>query len=374
MAGMTDRFYREIRRSHTMVSYVDVVGPDLETIRIPAIEGGVDVDRTAAIRRKCDVKCVDPEGLFVPKDESGILTPYGTEIRPYRGIIYDDGTEEICPLGVFRLSKADIRDSSGKATEISLEGYDRSRTISRDKFVVPYVIEEGTNLMDALKQIIQRTFPDAEYDAITTTVTTTGPLLYDAGDDPWEACMQLASSMGCEVYFDVVGRVAVHPPVDISALPAPDFTYVEGQGCTMIDLARVFTDEPGFNGVIVTGESAGDEEAPVRGEAWDEEPSSPTYRFGPYGEVPTFITDSNVTTTDEATQVALAELANVLGSSVQLSITATVNPSYEAGEVVEVKRARSGVSGLYALDAFNVPLGRDSTQGLTLRQRRVVSG
>ncbi|MFF8831392.1 DUF5047 domain-containing protein [Streptomyces sp. NPDC015131] len=368
MARQTDRFYETIRRSHDYFSYVDVISPDLETIRLPAVSGSVDIDRTAAVRRKLTCSSVDPLGVLTPREDGEVLTPRGTELRAYRGVRYPDGTEEVCPLGVFRLSKASISDTTGGSPTIDLECFDRSRTIARDKFTVPYTIASGTNVLTAIKHIVQRTFPAAQYDAITSTLTTTAPLLFDAGNDPWEAVTQLATSMGCEIYFDVEGRLVIAPPEDINALPAPDFTYIEGDGCTMIDLSRVYSDEPGHNGVIVTGESPGDEKPPVRGEAWDMNPTSPTYRFGPYGEVPMFHSDNLVKTNEEAQAVAQGILAAVLGASSQLSITATVNPSYEAGDVVEVRRDRSGVAGLYSVDAFNVPL-RDGTQSLTLRQR-----
>lgn len=369
MARMTDRFLAEIRKSHRMVAYVDVIGPDLETIRLPATDGDIKVDSTAEIRRSCTIKCVDPTGELTPRDRGGILTPYGTEIRPYRGVIYDDGTEEVAPLGVFRLSKSSVDDSTGGSPEISIEGFDRSRTVIRDKFTVPYVIDEGTNILEAIQDILDRTFTEIQYDAITTELTTTAPRLYDAGDDPWKACTELAAAMGCEIYFDTEGNVVIAPPTDINSLPSPEFSYIEGEGCTMLDLSRVYTDEPGFNGVIVSGESPGDELPPVRGEAWDEDPGSPTYRKGPYGEVPQFITDQLVKTDEEAQAAAEAHLANVLGFSAELNITATVHPGLEAGDVVEVVRARSGVSGLYAVDAFSVPLGYNGTQSLTLRQK-----
>jgi hypothetical protein len=368
MANQTDRFYAEIRKSHTAFSYVEVVTPDLEVTRLQVIDGGVDVDRTAQIRRHITATCTDSTGALTPRTTGEILTPYGTELRAYRGVIYTDGTSELCPLGVFRLSMCTITAGIQGTVSIALEGYDRSRTVSRDKFIDPYTVPAGTNVLQAIKDIIKRTFPDAQYDAIDTDLTVTAPMLYDSGSDPWDAVTDLAMSMGCEIYFTVTGDIAISPPPDLAALPAPDFTYVEGHGNTTLDLTRVFTDDPGFNGVIVTGESSGDEKPPVRGEAWDENPSSPTYRYGPYGEVPTFVTDSVVKTTEDAQKLAKSQLALLLGYTSQLTLTTIVNPSYEGG--------------LYVLDAFTVPLavgnsgggsGGTNTQTLTMRERRPVS-
>jgi hypothetical protein len=369
----TPRFLAEIRKSHRVYSYIDVVSPTEETLRLPATGGEVTCDRTAEIRRACRATCIDPSGLLVPASQDSLLTPYGTILRPYRGVQYTDGTTEVMPLGVFRLSKSNVNDSVGGSPDIQLEAYDLSRTVQRDKFISPYVIEEGTNLIDAIKSILARTFPDLTYDSISTTRETTAPKLYDVSDDPWKACADLAQSLGCEIYFDVEGTVVIAPPVDIDALPSPDFTYIEGQGCVMTSLSRSFTDEPGYNGVVITGESPGDELPAVRAVAWDEEPTSATYHLGPYGEVPMFITDQTIKTVQEAQATADQLLRNLLGFSSGLSVTGVVNSSYEAGHVVQVERLRSRVSGLYAVDAFNVPLRAADLQNITLRAKRTLA-
>lgn len=371
MGRQTDRFYEAIRKSHTIISWIDVISPDQEIIRLPAIDGQVDVDRTAAHRRKLSCQCIDPLGIVTPRTEGELLTPYGTELRAYRGVRYSDAEDdyEVCSLGVFRLSRSSITDNNTGSPTISLEGFDRSRTIARDKFKVPYVIEPGTNVMQAIKDLAKMTFADCEFDAITSPMETSAPLLYEAGGDPWEAMYKLGVSLGCEVYFDVDGRLAILPPHDLNALPAPDFTYVEGQGNIMLDLSREYSDEGVFNGIIVTGESVGDELPPVRDEAWDENPTSPTYRYGPYGEVPGFITDNLAKTEDECKAIARAQLALSLGAAAKLGITGVVNPSYEAGDVVRVKREKAKVDGLYAVDTFSVPL-RSNTQTLSLREQR----
>lgn len=373
MEQATARFLAEIRKSHKVVSYVDVQGPNQDAFRLTATGGVITVDRTASVKRRCTVDCVDTTGTLTPTDARSLLTPYGTEIRSYRGVIYDDGTEEIMPLGVFRIAKVNVKDSVGGSPDIQIEAYDRSRTVSRDKFTSPYTVASGYNVVQAIKDILERTFPDLQYDAVSSPLVTTAPILYDVSDDPWDKASDLATSLGCELFFDARGRVVLAPPTDIDALPEPDFTYIEGSGCTMLDLDSVLTDEPGYNGVVLTGESVGDELPPVRSVVWDAEPTSPTYHLGPYGEVPMFITDSIVKTQSDADAAAAALLAGQLGFSSQLSITATVNPALDAGDVIQALRERSGVDGLYAIDALTIPLDVAGTQDITLRQKRTVA-
>lgn len=371
----TDEFYTRIRLSHEVISYVVMVAPDQESQPLLVLEGEVAVDRTAQVRRSLNCRIVDPLGTITPRSTGEVLTPYGTELRAYRGIKWQDESgewqEEVCPLGVFRLSRSSISYKSDGTSDIALEGYDQSRTIQRDKFIVPYVVAANTNVLTAIKEIVKRTIPDVVYDAISTSLTTSAPMLLDTGSDPWEACTQLAKSMGCEIYFDVEGRLVVAPPPDVTAHPAPVFTYYDSDGGHMIDLGRDYSDEQAYNGVIVTGETPGDEKPPVRGEAWDDSPTSPTYRYGDYGEVPAFLTDNTAKTEEDCIKIAKSELALVLGRPAQLSMTALVNPSYEAGEVVEVKLNRAGIDGLYGIDAFNVPLAGSATQRLALREKRV---
>lgn len=377
MSRATDRFNAEVRRSHTVVSYVDVVSPTNETKRLVAVGGDVTVDRTAAIRRGCRIECIDPTGEFTPTSAMSLLTPYGTELRPYRGVRYSDGSEELHPLGVFRISVATATESStsggNSGVKINLTAYDRSRTVARDKFVNTFTIPQGTNLVFAIKRIIGRTFPDAEYDMVSTFMATTAPKVYDVMDNPWDAATELAKSMGCDLYFDVEGRVVLAPPVDIDAMPSPDFTYVEGPGCTMIDLGVEFSDEPGNNGVIVIGESPGDDKPPVRAEAWDMEPTSPTYRYGPYGEVPMSVTDTNCKTVAQCRAAAESLLKGLIGAPSMLNVASWVHPALEAGDIVEVKRTKLGIDGLYAIDVLNVPLRKEGTQNLQLRQMRTRS-
>lgn len=375
MARATERFLNELHGSHTVISYVDIIAPNQEAKRLVAVDGEINVDRTAQYRRAGRIECIDPLNELVPEGDTGVLTPFGTEVRPYRGVRYSDGTEEVLPLGVFRISRSRFQESAGAnsaGVRISLELFDRSRVVSRDKFINPYQIPQGTNVIAAIKLILARTFPDLEYDSISSPLATTAPIVYDTSDDPWVAVTDLATSVGCEIYFDVNGWVVIAPPTDIDALPAPDFEYVEGPRSTMIDLSREFSDEPGYNGVIVTGESHSDELPPVRAEAWDMEPSSPTYRYGPYGEVPHFQTDNNVKTVDDAQKVADSLLKGMIGFSAQLSVSSWTNPALEAGDVVQVLREKMHVTGLYAVDAFTVPLRKDGMQSLKLRTRRRV--
>lgn len=369
MQAVTDRFLEEIKKSHRVYAYVTATTPTQQTRTLSVTSGSsVTVDATAQVRRYCSVNTIDPTG-----DVEDFLSVPGTEIRPYRGVQYSDGTVEVCPMGVMRISQVQFMDSIGGSRIIQIQAYDRSYTVSRDQFTVPYVIAAGTNIVQAIKDILARTFDDLEYDAVSTTLTTTAPKMYDAQGDPWAACVDLAQSIGCDIYFDAVGHVTIAPPVDIDSLPAPDFTYQEGPGAMMLDIQKTYTDQPGYNGVVLVGESLGDEQTPVQSIQWDTEPTSPTYHLGPYGEVPYFVQDQNIKTQTDADNAALSILKGLLGFSVQLVLNTIFNPALDAGDVVKVVRARSNVNDLYVVDGITQPLSASDAAQVTLRQKRVGS-
>lgn len=376
MQQVTDAFLAELQTSHVIYSYVDVVTATGDELQLICTGGSVTIDRTADTRRHATITCIDPTGVLTPTTAAAILTPFGTQVKPFRGVRYTSGTlngsTEVAPLGVYRLSKVTVSDVNTGSPGISLELYDLSRTIKRDQFTDTYTVDQGYNIIQAVMDVVTRTLPDAVFDAFSSPAVLNAPMIADSGDDPWAFANTLAAAASCEVFFDGVGRCVIAPPLDVDHLPAPVFSFVEGDNCTMTELDVVLDDEPGFNGVVLVGESVGDETPPVRSIVWDDEPTSPTYYLGPYGQVPQFITDTTVTTQDQADANAQAAFNLINGFPSQLTVTTTVNPALDANDVVLVTRARLGVNSSYGIDSLTIPLDGPTTSALNLRAKRVV--
>lgn len=374
MQQVSAAFLAEIRKSHVVYSYVDLVAPNGQQMRLIATGGSVSVDRTADIRRVATVQCINPQGLTASDFTALNITPFGSVVRPYRGVKYTSGalggSTEVVPLGEFWLTKSTFTDTGGEPI-ISLEMSDQSYRIQRDKFTDTYTIPEGYNIVQGVKDIVDRSIAGVNYDAFGSSATLSAPMVFGSDDDPWQAANTLAAAAGCEVFFDARGWCVIAPPLDVDHLPAPAFTFIEGAGCTMTELDVVLSDEPGNNGVIMIGESVGEDSPPVRAVVWDEEPSSLTYHKGPYGEVPLVVTDTTVTTQSQAYANAYAMLNQILGFPSKLNLISTVNPALDANDVVAVKRQRLGVDASYAVDSVTIPLGVGDTSAVALRQKRV---
>lgn len=373
------RFIEAITGSHEVYQYVDVIAPSGDTLTLHITQGSVNVDRSAQYKRSSTMTAIDPTGSIVPQDAAGILTPFGTEVRPYKGVKYADGTFEVMPLGVFRLSKSTVsEDASDNSTyrgiSVAMEMFDRSRTVARNKFASTYSIAKGTNIVTAIKSIVNLTFPEIKVDAVDTQLSLPAPQVYSAGDDPWTAILNLADLVACDVFFNVLGDISIVPWPDVSLQGiTPDWSYVEGAGCAMTDLSTIYTDDPGYNGVILTCATVAHANTPIQAQAWDMEPSSPTYRYGPYGQVPNFVSNTAITTQADANAYANALLNSYLGQATSLQVTGWANPALEVGNLIQVKRTPLHVNGLYTVDSFNIPFVPTDAQNVIVRQNRTTT-
>jgi Domain of unknown function (DUF5047) len=372
-------------KSYQTYEYVQVTSPTNQTVNLHVTVGSVTADRTAAYRRTCQITCFDPDGTLINSatgTSSALLTPFGSGsiIRPYSGIRYSDGTTEVYPLGVFNISQVNIVESN-PTTEagltISMTGYDPSRRIDRNKFTSTYVIAAGTLITTAIQTLVNRTLPGTQFSTTTSGLTLPYPLTYAVGDSPWAAIGDLSASVGCETYFDVNGVCVTCPPADLGALSSPVMSYIPGQHCSMTDITSTYTDDPGYNGVIVIGASPATGQAAVQGVAWDTNPASPTYYLGDYGQVPQIVNDTNITTAAGALASATSLLNSQLGFVKQLSTTnmGPGNPALDVDDVVEIVAPKAAVNGVAIIDAVTVPMGESQTgvpsgynsQALTLR-------
>jgi hypothetical protein len=106
--------------------------------------------------------------------------------------------------------------------------------------------------------------------------------------DPWQDAVYLAQLVGYDLYFDVLGVATLRPfpSLDATAVVAK---YEEGKQTLITSLDRSMSSKETYNGVIYTIQGS-QVNTPIRVEIWDEDTTSPTYRYGVFGDAPTFIT------------------------------------------------------------------------------------
>lgn len=372
MYTATASFRAAIVQAHTTSAKVEVWTGDQKLITLPVASGSVEVNAKNAVRRTCEVTLSTDRTTanLVPDNDFDYLTPFGNEIRLFRGIIFEDGTEEFIPLGVFRMTEVGISDKA-EGVDIKISGEDRSLVVSRAKFLEPYQMVSGT-LEASISALLKSRFPDVETSFPTTGVTIGQVILgTDTANDPWKDAVEICELVGYDLYFDASGIVTMKqfPTLDGSVVVA---TYEEGNGTTITSLDRTISNKETYNGIVytVTGTQIA---TPIRVTVWDEDSTSPTYRYGKFGEVPTFVDSNLVLTTNAATTAAIALLNTYIGSQEVVTWNSLVDPTLDAQDVVYVKSVGAKVDRLVILDSLTIPLGADEQMKADARIVRVIS-
>lgn len=385
-------FARLVARSHRVAVRADVLF-DREVIRqgVAVVSGGVTYDRAASRIASASVLIAEP--TLMPVSSNDILTPFGYELRLWRGVELpparpemltdetgapledEDGlilfessasasTEELVPLGTFPIQ----RSRAGAIDRVSsLTLQDRSQLVSDARLEDVYRVAAGTNYADAIRDLIDDGVPGLEY--LFPSITHTAPLLtFDAQADRWEVAQRMAQSTGHRLLFDGLGRVVMRPEPTFS--DAPDARIADA--ANLVDAAVDMDRTDAYNKVIAAGRNA-DNNAEFTGTATDDDPASPTYYFGPFGRKPRFHYSEFYASSSQATAGAEAMLASQLGVARSVPFVMAPDPRLEVGDVVEMYNEALEVDELHIIDTLTIGLGASDPVTGTTRTRQVAA-
>lgn len=346
MYPVTDRFLPRLAESHTPVTRVQLFTTDGRVLDLDHTGGSVPVDRGQVIRRTCTVTTHDTS--LIPLTPVDQLATYGARLRISRGVDYGDGTQEMVPLGMFRLDSVDGDLSDGPVT---LSGKDISVIVSDDKFTAPYRAT-GT-VVGAITALVTRSIPDAIVVSAIVDIPI-GARTWDTDGDPWDACREIAAAAGAEVYVNADGvfTIAVLPDI-LSADPV--WAVQAAEGGVYVSATRGMSADGVFNGVLARGETSDTATAPVEALATDDDPGSPTYWGGPFGHRPTTYSSSTLTTVNACTAAANLRLRAAKAPNAKGDLSSLPNPALEPGDVIRVGHP-DGVKELHQIASFTVPL------------------
>lgn len=377
MQTISDAFKKALSANHRVYHRVEMYPQGIlvpqAMFELPITDGSVTID-DVAIRRRATIRFTEGDtdiGTIVPGIESPVLNPLTCDFRIYRGVYTSLTQHEEVPVITGRM--ADVRiDDSGDGFTMAADIYDWARRVSRAKFVREYKIVAGTNYADAIQTMLANRVNGLEFNFVSTTYTT--PLLvFQTGWDPWEQAQKMARSIGCDLYFDPMGICTMTTIPNLIETP-PVWAFEEGPGefdvqikAMLLYLMKRRMDEHTYNYVVVTGETISSA-APVRGEAFDDNPSSPTYYLGPMGTVvKTLLGQTGITTAAQASQAAFAELAKGVGATEMLEVTGLVNPALDLNDVIAIRREKSQVFQNYVTDKLTIPLTHARGMNLSTR-------
>ena len=165
--------------------------------------------------------------------------------------------------------------------------------------------------------------------------------------------VDLATTRGKVMYWDYNGQLTIKDPPDPGAAV---YTVAAGQDGILISADRTITREGIYNAVVVTGDGSGTTDAPLA-VAFDNNPASPTYFYGTYGQVPFSFSNPLVKDYQTGASTAVLLLAKLITLPQSATLAALTNPALEPLDVLQVTYGRdSSTDESMSIDQLTIPL------------------
>lgn len=200
-------------------------------LTLPVTAGTITVEQASDVRRTGSLT-VAGIPLWTPDEIEDALDPRaGTEL-----LVEQYGPSGWAPQGVFSIDKPTVRREVG-GVEVDLDISDRSNRVKLAGMDRRWVIAAGTTVSDGIRSILTQIAPWIPADFPDTIEVIESDILLEFGDDPWAACLDIAHSIGLDLYVNQVGTVVTESST--AALSAPAVT-VNWLGVTRdIDTSQV---------------------------------------------------------------------------------------------------------------------------------------
>ncbi len=276
-------------------------------------------------------------------------------LQPFVGIETDDYIVWI-PLGV--MNSSGIRHLVGRSRDsarVSLLDY--SARYRDHPWKEVYDVSGGPTYDAAIAQILNdraNGFTPVIVGSVSQDAVP-DPLIYHAGHDPWAAVWKLAQSVGGEVFHDRYGTVVLQAVKKVGQFAPHGETSGPRALVLKEDPVRNIVRREIFNGVICQA-SAPWLLFPIRGEVWDDDPLSETYRLGPFGERPKHIEDPIASSQAQCDAAAQAEYDRIAGIRQTLDLSMLKDPSLEVGGFISAVGEEFETSGTYQIDTLTISL------------------
>ena len=263
MYPVSEDFLRA-QRAHAERTHRVVVSRDSGRTwaEVPALGYRIEATRGDRVQIRYSGQVDLPPGQGEFSALAGIL------VRVESGFVID-GEPERVPIATLQITSTSVDRWGG----VELSGYSVDRRIGRANFYRPYYMGGGavrpwiTDLLSVARVPISIDPRVGEQHVAAATYTS----------DRWAAVADLALSVGAEVYADRLGGITVAP---VPTLHDPVAATLAG---VVTDHQAAETAEDAVSVVVVEGDRSNQSAVP-RGYWRDEDPFSPTFVGGPFGE------------------------------------------------------------------------------------------
>jgi hypothetical protein len=165
----------------------------------------------------------------------------------------------------------------------------------------------------------------------------------------------LITSRGKVMFFDYRGHLVVQTaPAGSSGAAVWDASA--GPDGTLITGGRTLSRSNVYNAVAVTADGADSTTQAPMAVAYDSNPQSPTYFYGPFGQVPEMYSSPAAGSALQAATTAQQMLAKAIQLSIAGQFTCLPNPALEPWDVVRVSYGGRSSDENHLIDSLTIPL------------------
>jgi len=409
MYPVSEALLATIRASHRIDVAVEFDQQDEHWQPLRVVDGTAEADRGSKTRWSIEATVADDQN-------SRQVTPFGSRLRAFRGVVLGSGATEWIPLGVCRVES--VSHTRGEATR-KLSALSFEQAIDDAKFLVPRSLNGGSASY-AIRALIHEVLPEAEVQ-VRVPDQIIGSLTED--EDRWGLIdgdsddASVAKLLGAEVFCDNQGRFIVDTvprvrktpvwTVDTGVMVSHDGEYSRDEVYNVVvtkgeednateededdPAAQVVHPPPKDETIADPDESeigddedtaadeAAEKEIPGPAYAWDNDPDSPTFaghtlddKPGPFGRVVEHYSSSALKDMGDCQRAAEAHLAQGLGLQHTVGLDAIVNPAVQPGDTIRIAPPNQPASN-HVIDKISIPLEAKASMTLDTRADREVT-
>lgn len=339
-------FKEAMAYSRTMFSEMDIVkgGVILEN-QVPMTSGSLSTDRTRNTRYEASVEIGMYDWDTLPIDSKG------TRIRLYQGL-ESIGVRERVQVGEYQVF--DFKRTNRGSVSTSLKGLENF--LIEAQFIRPRTPPYGASTITVITDLIHEVLPATDVVVQCSTdrlITATGAW----EKDRWgEAITKLAGSIDAEVFAGYDGRFYITDAPNLATLVG-QYRIAGGPGGVMVTEDRSDTRDGVYNAVSVSANSSDQTVPPLWAWARDNDPASPTYFYGTYGQRVRYYSSQFFTEESQCQAYADRLLIESLAPNQTLSVGTAPIPFLEAGDPVTVESQQGHPVADYLISKTGLPLG-----------------
>jgi hypothetical protein len=351
---------------------------------VVAGSASVTADRTAEVRYSASAELT---GVAAGRTGINVIS---TNVRLWQGVQLPRTDPVWFPAGRYTVGRASL--TSTGSVEVELDGLEdelRAASFPTARTVGPGTARELVEALvgEALPGVPVAWRSGIDADTLIPQVAATEDrwAVLSGGRDSTGTGTGIAAALAGEIWVDARGVVS------LGAVPTLDdpvvWSIARGEGGALIEPAAEQTSEGLANVWSISGDGGDGSPSIGPAYAWDDDPNSLSYagpdpvndplapqRLGLYGVRLRVqrVASALVTTFNQASDMARANLANSLGVQASLSLTAVCNPALEPGDLVEVE-TEPGVWEPHIIDSISYTLGSSSMSCATRTTTRRLS-